>query len=65
MGFWDCFLYLWDLPNHLELEYNYNILLFNPGLLLLSVFLPRDNSRWIYKTGYLIYSLLSILLTFN
>ncbi|MBC5841410.1 DUF4105 domain-containing protein [Flavobacterium sp. F-380] len=45
------FIFMGFYSDHLELEYNYNILLFNPGLLLLSVFYVRDNSRWIYKTA--------------
>jgi hypothetical protein len=45
------FIFMGFYSNHLELEYNYNILLFNPGLLVLSVFCLRDNSRWIYKTA--------------
>ena len=36
---------------HRELEYNYNILLFNPLLLLLIAFILNKNSRWIFRTS--------------
>ena len=34
---------------HGELEYNYNILLFNPVLLVLVVLMLRNHSRWIFR----------------
>ena len=45
------FIFMGWYSNHLELEYNYNILLFNPALLLLAAFYVKNNSRWIYKTA--------------
>lgn len=36
---------------HHELQYNYNILLFNPVLLLLIVFVLRKNSKWVFRTS--------------
>jgi hypothetical protein len=33
--------------NHLELANNYNALLFNPALLILSFLYFKNNSRWI------------------
>lgn len=47
------FLFMGFYSNHLELANNYNALLFNPGLLLLSFFYLTNNSRWIYKTALL------------
>jgi len=43
------FTFLGFYSSHLELGYNYNILLFNPTLLLLLYFWSTKNSKWTYK----------------
>lgn len=43
------FFFLGFYSSHLELAYNYNILLFNPTLLVLLYFISTKNSKWIYK----------------
>lgn len=45
------FIFMGFYSNHLELEFNYNVLLFNPALLALSFFYLVNNSRWVYKTA--------------
>lgn len=47
------FIFMGFYSNHLELAYNYNALLFNPSLLLLSLFYFTNNSRWTYKLAVL------------
>ncbi|WP_281336146.1 DUF4105 domain-containing protein [Flavobacterium eburneipallidum] len=47
------FVFMGFYSFHLELEYNYNILLFNPFLLLLIYFYARQNRKWIINSGYL------------
>jgi len=43
------FLSMGFYSNHLELANNYNVLLFNPTLLVLCFFYNRKNKTWIYK----------------
>nr|WP_315255412.1 DUF4105 domain-containing protein [uncultured Flavobacterium sp.] len=43
------FVFLGFYSFHQELEYNYNILLFSPLLLILLYFAKTKNSRWTYK----------------
>jgi len=43
------FLFMGFYSNHLELANNYNVLLFNPTLLVLCFFYNRKNRAWIYK----------------
>ncbi|MBA0884729.1 lipoprotein N-acyltransferase Lnb domain-containing protein [Flavobacterium undicola] len=43
------FLFLGFYSNHLELANNYNVLLFNPTLLVLCFFYGARNKAWIYK----------------
>ena len=43
------FVFLGFYSTHQELGYNYNILLFNPTLLLVLYFVLTKNSKWIYK----------------
>lgn len=43
------FGFLGFYSSHLELGYNYNILLFNPILLVLLYFIVTKNTKWIYK----------------
>ena len=47
------FIFMGFYSDHFELAYNYNALLFNPTLLLLSAFYFTNNSRWIYKIALL------------
>ncbi|CAN1574794.1 Domain of unknown function DUF4105 [Flavobacteriaceae bacterium] len=47
------FVFLGFYSLHHELEYNYNILLFNPLLLLLLYFWSTKNSKWTYKLAVL------------
>lgn len=47
LGFF--FLFMGFYSNHLELANNYNVLLFNPALLVLCFFYWRKNKTWIYK----------------
>jgi hypothetical protein len=60
------FIFMGFYSNHLELAYNYNALLFNPALLILSFLYFKNNSSWIYKMALvnllclLIYTLLLI-----
>ncbi len=42
------FLAVGFYSSHLELVYNYNVLLFNPGALALLYFCYRKNKKWIY-----------------
>jgi hypothetical protein len=48
---------------HKELEYNYNILLFNPTLLVLVYFYFTKNNKWIYNLALVNLSCLAIYLT--
>ena len=48
---------------HKELEYNYNILLFNPTLLALIYFYFTKNDKWIYNLALVNLSCLAIYLT--
>jgi hypothetical protein len=41
------FVFIGDYSNHKELQYNYNILLFNPTLLLLLFFIYTKNKKWV------------------
>lgn len=43
------FIFMGFYSNHLELANNYNVLLFNPTLLVLFFFYIRQNKSWIYK----------------
>jgi hypothetical protein len=43
------FVFLGFYSSHLELGYNYNILLFNPILLIVLYFWSSKNSKWTYK----------------
>ncbi|MGQ7945220.1 lipoprotein N-acyltransferase Lnb domain-containing protein [Flavobacterium sp. WC2509] len=45
------FVFLGFYSTHLELGYNYNILLFNPILLIVLYFWSTKNSKWTYKTS--------------
>lgn len=47
------FIFLGFYSNHHELEYNYNILLLNPLVLLLLYFWSTKNSKWTYKLAIL------------
>jgi hypothetical protein len=47
------FLFIGFYSSHHELAYNYNILLFNPILLVLLYFYYKDNKKWIYKLSLL------------
>jgi hypothetical protein len=42
------FLAVGFYSSHLELAYNYNVLLFNPGALALLYFCHKTNKKWIY-----------------
>ncbi|TRX41269.1 Lnb N-terminal periplasmic domain-containing protein [Flavobacterium restrictum] len=52
------FLFMGVYSNHLELEYNYNILLFNPTLLALLYFTCSKNTKWV--TNLAVFNLLSL-----
>jgi len=43
------FIFLGFYSSHQELEYNYNILLFNPIVLFILYFVITKNSKWVYK----------------
>lgn len=43
------FLFMGFYSNHLELANNYNVLLFNPALLILCFFYLKGNKSWTYK----------------
>lgn len=43
------FLFMGFYSNHLELANNYNVLLFNPTLLILAAFYMKKNSLWTYR----------------
>lgn len=43
------FLFMGFYSNHLELANNYNVLLFNPTLIVLCFFYNRKNKAWIYN----------------
>ncbi|WP_140487579.1 DUF4105 domain-containing protein [Flavobacterium sp. GSA192] len=43
------FLFMGFYSNHLELANNYNVLLFNPTLLILCFFYAANNRAWTYK----------------
>jgi hypothetical protein len=47
------FTFLVFYSSHQELGYNYNILLFNPTLLLVLYFIIKKNSKWTYKLASL------------
>lgn len=53
------FLFVGFYSSHQELAYNYNILLFNPALLVLLYFYQMENKKWIYKLS--VFNLLSLL----
>ncbi|PKB17480.1 DUF4105 domain-containing protein [Flavobacterium sp. 5] len=46
------FVFLGFYSSHQELGYNYNILLFNPTLLLVLYFVLAKNSKWTYKLAF-------------
>ncbi|WP_029596626.1 DUF4105 domain-containing protein [Flavobacterium sp. ACAM 123] len=52
------FFFVGFYSSHHELGYNYNILLFNPALLVLLYFWYADNKRWIYNLS--LFNLLSL-----
>lgn len=54
------FLFMGFYSNHLELANNYNVLLFNPTLLVLCFFYIRKNKTWIYKLS--LFNLLCLLI---
>ncbi|WP_317126190.1 Lnb N-terminal periplasmic domain-containing protein [Flavobacterium hiemivividum] len=54
------FLFVGFYSNHHELAYNYNILLFNPALLVLIYFWHTDNKKWIYNIT--LFNLLSLVI---
>ncbi|WP_413999250.1 DUF4105 domain-containing protein [Flavobacterium sp. W1B] len=54
------FLFVGFYSNHQELAYNYNILLFNPALLILFYFYHTKNQKWTYKLS--IFNLLFLLI---
>ncbi|MEZ7497251.1 DUF4105 domain-containing protein [Flavobacterium sp. Arc3] len=43
------FLFIGFYSSHHELAYNYNVLLFNPALLVLLYFYYKDNNKWTYN----------------
>ncbi len=45
---------------HDELNLNYNVLLFNPFLLLVVVFVIKNNKKWILRTSYFTLSILLV-----
>ena len=47
------FVFLGFYSSHQELEYNYNILLFNPLLFMVLYFWSTKNSKWTYKLSVL------------
>jgi hypothetical protein len=53
------FIFMGFYSNHLELENNYNVLLFNPTLLILGYFYFTKRAKWIYKLS--IFNLISLL----
>lgn len=53
------FLFVGFYSSHQELAYNYNILLFNPVLLILLYFYQMENKKWIYKLS--VFNLLALL----
>ena len=57
LGFF--FLFVGFYSNHLELGYNYNVLLFNPSLLILFYFCFTKNQKRIYKLS--LFNLISLL----
>ena len=60
MGFLGLFfLFMGFYSNHLELANNYNILLFNPSLLLLGIFYMKQNKIWSYRLS--LFNLFSLL----
>jgi hypothetical protein len=52
------FLFVGFYSSHHELAYNYNILLFNPALLVLLYFWFTHNKKWIYN--FALFNLLSL-----
>ena len=58
LGFF--FLFMGFYSNHLELANNYNVLLFNPTLLILFFYYIRENKSWIYKVS--LFNLLCLLI---
>lgn len=60
VGLLFCFTMTYSL--HEELRNNYNILLFNPLLLLVVYFVSRKNYRWIYLTSLACVALIAIYL---
>lgn len=53
------FIFMGFYSYHREVEYNYNILLFNPTLILLGYFYYSKNAKWIYNLA--IFNLFSLL----
>ncbi|MFL9831984.1 DUF4105 domain-containing protein [Flavobacterium sp. ST-87] len=59
MGFLGLFfIFMGFYSNHLELANNYNVLLFNPALLVLAVFYSLKNKVWSYRLA--VFNLISI-----
>lgn len=54
------FLFMGFYSNHLELANNYNVLLFNPTLLVLCFFYGIKNKAWIYKLS--VFNLFTLLI---
>ncbi|MFA9188021.1 DUF4105 domain-containing protein [Flavobacterium sp. FBOR7N2.3] len=54
------FLFMGFYSNHLELTNNYNVLLFNPTLLILCFFYGIKNKSWIYKLS--VFNLFTLLI---
>lgn len=56
------FAFVGFYSDHLELGYNYNILLFNPTLIGVSYFYWKENQKWIYNL--ILFNLLAVVLYF-
>ncbi|KDN56031.1 lipoprotein N-acyltransferase Lnb domain-containing protein [Flavobacterium seoulense] len=54
------FIFMGFYSNHLELANNYNVLLFNPTLLILCFFYAKNNKNWIYKLA--VFNLFTLLI---
>ncbi|KQB41435.1 DUF4105 domain containing protein [Flavobacterium daejeonense] len=54
------FLFMGFYSNHLELANNYNVLLFNPALLILVFFYSKQNKLWTYRLA--LFNLFSLLI---
>jgi len=54
------FLFMGFYSNHLQLANNYNVLLFNPALLILVFFYSKQNKLWTYRLA--LFNLFSLLI---